>query len=203
MEERGRHADAVLMLCREGRISCHLGSRLVAGPGEALLVPGWMTHRVEKDAATRMEVTSLAELSARARRVLDGVRLQPRVLPHARFEKLPEPDAPEPVLRAVALVHEHCLTRGAGEIAADLGYSLPYLTSLMTRVTGRSLGEWISQARLEYAAHLLLVTSHSVPEVAARCGYADTSHFRRLFKSRRGVAPSRLRVAKDPHSPSP
>lgn len=193
MEERGRHAEAVLMLCREGRIVCHLGPRLVARAGQALLVPGWMTHRLEHDPSTRMEITRLDELSPRARRVLDDVRLRPRVLPDARLERLPQPEAPDAVLRAVAHVHEHCLTRGAGEIAAHLGYSLPYLTTVMTRVTGRSLGEWVNQARLDYAAHLLLVTSHSVPEVAARCGYADPSHFRRLFKSRRGVAPSGLR----------
>lgn len=71
---------------------------------------------------------------------------------------------------------------GLNEIAKAFGYSPSYLTSLVRRLTGQTLYQWIVQRRMFQARHLLLETELTVHKVAEIVGYVDTGHFVKHFR---------------------
>jgi transcriptional regulator GlxA family with amidase domain len=59
--------------------------------------------------------------------------------------------------------------------------------------TGDTLIDYLQNLRIEEAKRLLESGSLPVDEISARVGYEDPSFFRRLFKRRTGLNPSRYR----------
>ena len=184
------------------------------GPGSLLQIPGWMVHRVRFQQGTRYSAAMFdADRFPRDwTRSLDSQRLAPRVLTlpglESTFERwqdrpeellprlarhLPAARIPDHVQNAVARAHEAAAQgEGAGNVCERLGYSLPYLTTQVRRYTGRSLGQWVQESRLDRAAILLRGGQTTVAQVAQSCGYTDLSHFRRAFKKRTGQVPSQF-----------
>jgi AraC-like DNA-binding protein len=60
-------------------------------------------------------------------------------------------------------------------------------------VYGSSPGKWLTEKRLEYSKYLLEVTNNDLEEVSHECGFANMSHFIRVFKERFGVTPLQFR----------
>jgi AraC family transcriptional regulator len=58
---------------------------------------------------------------------------------------------------------------------------------------GMSVGEYGRRVRLSWAATELVSGDRSLAEVAAEAGFADQSHFTRLFKRHVGTTPARYR----------
>lgn len=79
------------------------------------------------------------------------------------------------------------------ELARLVHLSPRGLTRAFDRATGLSPLEYQQRLRLEQARTLLTETDLSVRKVAARCGFADERHLRRLFRVRLGQSPSQLR----------
>jgi AraC-like DNA-binding protein len=75
------------------------------------------------------------------------------------------------------------------EIAQVFGYSASYLTSLVRRLTGQTVYQWIIQRRMFQARHLLLETDLAVHEVAEAVGYVDTGHFVKHFRQLHKLPP--------------
>jgi two-component system, response regulator YesN len=77
---------------------------------------------------------------------------------------------------------------------AEIVYLNPdYLARVFKKETGVSLGTYIIQARIKAAKHLLEATPLSVYQIAAKVGYANYSHFSKLFKQDTGWSPSDYR----------
>lgn len=68
------------------------------------------------------------------------------------------------------------------EIAQAFNYSPSYLTSLVHRLTGQTLYQWIVQRRMFQARYLLLKTDWPVHKIANAVGYVDTGHFVKHFR---------------------
>ena len=71
--------------------------------------------------------------------------------------------------------------------------SANYLSRLVKRFTGRSVGAWIDIVRIQRAKRLLASTSLSIIDIAASVGVEDQSYFARLFKKETGMTPSAFR----------
>lgn len=71
---------------------------------------------------------------------------------------------------------------GLNEIAKSFGYSPSYLTSLVRRLTGQTVYQWIVERRMFQARHLLLETDLAVRQIAKAVGYVDTGHFVKHFR---------------------
>ena len=56
-----------------------------------------------------------------------------------------------------------------------------------------TFGEYVRKLRIQKAIHLLYHTSHSLSEIAYLAGFADQSHFSRMFKNQTGLKPSAFR----------
>ena len=87
-----------------------------------------------------------------------------------------------------------------GEIAEAVGRSPAYVTNALSRSTGRSALEWILSARMAEARRLLLHSDEMVDVIAERVGYADATHFIRMFRRSHGTTPAAWRAARTRHS---
>lgn len=100
------------------------------------------------------------------------------------------------VADSLRYIERNCRTRlTLGEVAAAVGRSPAYVTNLVKQVTGRSVGAWIVNARMAEARRLLLHSDEMVDVIAERVGYADATHFIRMFRREHGATPAAWRAA--------
>ena len=108
------------------------------------------------------------------------------------------PNLPEAIPAAVSSFLESVFApdQMPGTIATyaeAAGISENYLSRLVKKSTGRSVGAWIDIVRIQRAKHLLATSALSVIDVAAAVGIEDQSYFSRLFKKETGMTPSSFR----------
>jgi len=98
------------------------------------------------------------------------------------------------VKRAMLLIEQNLSTPPkVHEIALNVGLSKRQLERLFRKVVGKSIQEFSRDLRVYYGLWLLANSSKSITSVATESGFADPSHFNRLFRATFGCAPSSLR----------
>ncbi|GAB2498257.1 hypothetical protein GCM10027063_42150 [Promicromonospora xylanilytica] len=81
----------------------------------------------------------------------------------------------------------------AAGVAAALGYTPGYLTTVVRERTGRTLLAWITERRMTEVRRMLRDTDLPLGVVAARTGLRDATYLVRRFRDRYGVTPDRWR----------
>lgn len=79
------------------------------------------------------------------------------------------------------------------EIAAQCGLSTSYFSKAFKETMGIAPHQWLIRRRVEVAKVLLMAPSLSLVEVALKCGFADQSHFTRVFSRIVGITPGAWR----------
>lgn len=79
------------------------------------------------------------------------------------------------------------------DIARACGLSRQYFTKAFKAATGVTPHRWLQQHRVEMAMQLLGMTSLPIVEIAIECGFADQSHFTRVFSRLAGSSPKNWR----------
>ncbi|MFD4600850.1 helix-turn-helix domain-containing protein [Streptomyces sp. NPDC058464] len=128
----------------------------------------------------RAVITTQLGAADLARGPLDDT-LALRIMEHVRFH------ADDPAL-------------SAARIAGEFGISVRHLYAVLAR-SGIELGEWIRARRLEACRADLAdphKLRHTVASVARGRGFADASHFGRLFKEAYGISPGEWRARHHP-----
>lgn len=107
----------------------------------------------------------------------------------------------EPTLEIIASRVDACIAAhyrraiGTLDIARELHYNPDYLERAYRQERGISIREAIHRRRIREArAQLLLCGDSRIAEIAALCGYNDTSYFRRVFKRVTSMTPNRFRA---------
>lgn len=101
------------------------------------------------------------------------------------------------VVDSLRFIERNCLRRLTLEdVAAAVGRSPAYVTSALTQATGRSAGAWIVSGRMAEARRLLLHSDQRIDVVAERVGYADATHFIRMFRREHGATPAAWRASR-------
>lgn len=77
--------------------------------------------------------------------------------------------------------------------AARLGVSCGYFHLLYKKYFDTTFLSDVIRARVQSAEELLLATRDSVERIAERCGYLNTEHFIRQFRSTTGTTPAQYR----------
>lgn len=96
--------------------------------------------------------------------------------------------------RTIAYIREHLdQSLTLAQVAAYIHMNPNYFSKLFKQETGKTYIEFVTEARMEWAAKLLRETPAKVSEVAKRVGYEDMKHFNQLFKRHTGVTPSQFR----------
>jgi len=100
------------------------------------------------------------------------------------------------VIDALRFIERNCLRRlTLNDVAAAVGRSPAYVTTALSRATGRSAVEWIVSGRMAEARRLLLHSDEMVDVISERVGYADPTHFIRMFRREHGATPAAWRSA--------
>lgn len=60
--------------------------------------------------------------------------------------------------------------------------------------TGYTFVESLAEIRLGHVSRMLIDTTHSIAEIAYRCGFNNIANFNRTFKSKKGCTPKDLRT---------
>lgn len=103
------------------------------------------------------------------------------------------------VVDALRFIERNCLRPlTLKEVAAAVGRTPTYVTAALTRATGRSAVQWIVSGRMAEARRLLLHSDERVDVIAERVGYADPTHFIRMFRREHGATPAAWRAAQTP-----
>ncbi len=79
------------------------------------------------------------------------------------------------------------------DLAADCGLSVSYFVRAFKQSTGDPPYRWMLRHRIERSKPMLVYTEATLAEIAIVCGFADQSHFTRMFKSFVGVTPAAWR----------
>jgi AraC family transcriptional regulator len=79
------------------------------------------------------------------------------------------------------------------ELANGAGVHPVHLARSFRASTGFSVGAFVRKLRLDWAENELVRTSRPLSEVSAEAGFADQSHFTRLFRARTGLTPKSYR----------
>jgi AraC-like DNA-binding protein len=81
------------------------------------------------------------------------------------------------------------------DVAQACGLSRGYFIRAFKKMTGKAPHQWILSQRVEQARGLLIGTGMSLADVALACGFADQSHFTRVFSGATGLPPGAWRRA--------
>ena len=76
---------------------------------------------------------------------------------------------------------------------ASLSYN--YFSSIFKKVTGLNFKDYLNLTRINQAEKELLATDRSITDIAAACGFNNTSYFISTFKKIKNVTPSEMRKA--------
>jgi AraC family transcriptional regulator len=79
------------------------------------------------------------------------------------------------------------------EIARDLGIHPVHLARTCRRIEKRTLGEYVQALRVRHACKELGDRDRSLADIAFEAGFADQSHFTRMFRKFVGTTPARFR----------
>ncbi len=81
------------------------------------------------------------------------------------------------------------------DLASRLDCSVGYLRTAFRSTYGCNPVAYLRQFRMIEARFLLTQTNTSISNIARKCGYADPSHFARVFTREHGMAPTQYRIA--------
>ncbi|MCI0416890.1 AraC family transcriptional regulator [bacterium] len=80
------------------------------------------------------------------------------------------------------------------EIAEEIGVHPVHLAKTFRRFEGHTPGEFIRKLRVDFARQKLSGTSEPLSQIALDAGFADQTHFTKVFKRLTGLTPRRFRI---------
>ena len=173
-----------------------------AGGGICLnveLPPGW----VARMAPLRLAPSAAFSFAGRRlhRELLDPDDLSPLAVESLIVALLGDrgrPAAPAPrwLTRAKELMHEEFATKlTLDAIARTAGVHPVHLAATFRKVCGVTVGAYVRQLRIDFACRELTATPRPLTDIAYAAGFADQSHFCRLFRQALRMTPRAYRAA--------
>ncbi len=106
----------------------------------------------------------------------------------------PHRDAPRWLRRVCELLRARFRENlSPAELAAEAGTHPVHLAAAFRKHLGCSVGEFVRNRRVEYAAAQLARPRVPLADIAAEAGFADQSHLTRVFKRATGLTPAAFR----------
>jgi AraC-like DNA-binding protein len=78
-------------------------------------------------------------------------------------------------------------------VATAVGIHPVHLARVFRRHCGCTLGDYVRKLRVDYAARKLVTTDEPLARIACAAGFADQSHFTRIFKRQMAMTPAAFR----------
>ena len=142
---------------------------------------GWLGSRLEREISRSDSASSMAIDGIIDEMLVEGCR--GKILGGARRSA-------SWLTKATEFLHDNFnATLSLQEVAEVAGVHSAHLSRVFRQTMGCTVGEYVRRLRFEFASHQLLSTERSLCEVAHEAGFADQSHFHRLFRTKMGVTP--------------
>jgi AraC family transcriptional regulator len=146
--------------------------------------PAWLAHRLYREFRRPDAFSPLA---------VEGLFLEIG----AALARQPDPAAgPRPgwLGRVRDLLRRRFAERlSLAEVAREAGVHPVHLARTFRAACGCTVGEYVRRLRVDYARARLAGSDAPVAEVALAAGFADQSHFSRVFRALTGVSPAAYR----------
>jgi AraC family transcriptional regulator len=162
-------------------------------------------HAVILDTSAQYHNPALLQLSKRlyhefqimdavAPLTLEGLALELLAMATRHPIRDAERSAPHWLRQAKALLHEAYLQNLSMEqIALTVGIHPTHLARAFRQHYHCTVGDYIRTLRIEHARYRLATSDASLGEIAIEAGFADQSHFSRVFKRHTHVTPAEFR----------
>lgn len=116
------------------------------------------------------------------------------VQPETTAEHLVSQRTEDLFYRFMQLLLQHFLDhRDIAFYASQLNISPVYLSRVVRKVSGRTVGSYLNQLLAMEAAFQLRTTNLTLSQVADRLGFADLASFSKFFSRMKGISPYRFR----------
>jgi AraC family transcriptional regulator len=167
------------------------GARLVvaetAGDEEVALDRNWTALLIASKIARELETPDAFTPLA-----VEGLALELA----AAAGRMKQPGLPQWLETAREIAVERALESvSVADLATELGVEPRLLARGFHERYGVSIGEYVRNARLDWAASRLVHGDEPLATLALEAGFADQSHFTRSFKRRTGLPPGKYRRA--------
>ncbi len=117
-----------------------------------------------------------------------------RTLASTSYAKVVEEDDSKRILKVKNYIAKNYMEELRLPIMAEMaGMTATSFSRYFKLHTGKSLSDYIIDIRLGYAMRMLVDTNKSVYETSLDCGFNNLSNFNRIFKKKKGCAPSKFR----------
>ena len=212
-----------LSLCKEGQITyIQNGVEYVSNKECAVILPKGGTYLIKRDkpgifpvinfecleflcdTVTVIRVQNADELIADYERMkklfcFGEDRAQIFSIFYGILHKLSSDNIPRELTSAMRSINsdfcDPALTNAT--LAAECTISEVYFRKLFREHYGQSPKQYILQARIRHAKHLLREQSATVTTVAEACGFSSVYHFCRAFKQQTGMTPTEYESQKE------
>jgi AraC family transcriptional regulator len=112
----------------------------------------------------------------------------------ARVPRETAKDAPRWLGRVVDKVKsEYCERLTLEDLAQEAGVHPVHLSRVFRRCMGEGIGEYVHRMRVRAACEQMLAPQRSLAEISLATGFADQSHFTRVFRRVTGMSPGAFR----------
>lgn len=128
--------------------------------------------------------------------ILHELSLHPgaRELSSSSFAKVIVEDDSRRILKVKNYISKNFMDEIRLPVLAKIaGMSTSAFSRFFKLHTGRSLSDYIIDIRLGHASRLLVDTAQSISEIGFDSGFNNLSNFNRIFKKKKGCAPSEFR----------
>jgi AraC family transcriptional regulator len=148
---------------------------------------GWLAKRLYREFRHSDRVTPLA---------IEGIALEILAEVSRRDPEVGTQKPPRWLLQAKDLIHsQFAQDLSLGGIAMQVGVHPVYLASLFRKSFGCTVGEYVRKLRIEFAINELIFSDFPLAQIAVVAGFANQSHFNKVFKQQTGLTPGEYRAA--------
>jgi transcriptional regulator GlxA family with amidase domain len=119
------------------------------------------------------------------------------LIPDVVAPRIPQSLAPWQLARALELFETNFdRPIRLGDVADAVRMSKSYFSRAFSGSVGEPPARYLRRYRVKRAQEMMLLTSESLATIAVGCGFADQSHFTRIFSRMVGVSPAAWRRAR-------
>ena len=99
-----------------------------------------------------------------------------------------------PVIKGINYIQRNITNPiSADDVGKSLSCNPDYLSRLFKKETGRTLGQYILDAKCKTACYMLENSNESITDIAVFLGFSSSSHFIKRFKQCMNVSPAQYR----------
>ncbi len=88
---------------------------------------------------------------------------------------------------------QHCQKLTLTELSAEAGVHPVHLSRVFRKCKRNGIGDYIRRLRIKAACEKMLTPENTLAEISFDTGFADQSHFTRVFKGFTGMSPQKFR----------